>query len=136
MASEHVQSILKVLPDKPGIYQHLDKDGRILYIGKAKSLKKRVSSYFNKNLSSGRTRVMVQKIADIRTVVTQNELEALLLENSLIKEHQPRYNVNLKDDKTYPWIVIKKERFPRIFYTRKIIPFMMIWMFFGKVENI
>ncbi len=121
MASEHVQSILKVLPDKPGIYQHLDKDGRILYIGKAKSLKKRVSSYFNKNLSSGRTRIMVQKIADIRTVVTQNELEALLLENSLIKEHQPRYNVNLKDDKTYPWIVIKKERFPRIFYTRKKI---------------
>jgi excinuclease ABC subunit C len=121
MASEHVQSILKVLPDKPGIYQHLDKDGRILYIGKAKSLKKRVSSYFNKNLSSGRTRIMVQKIADIRTVVTQNELEALLLENSLIKEHQPRYNVNLKDDKTYPWIVIKKERFPRIFYTRKRI---------------
>ena len=121
MASEHVQSILRVLPDKPGIYQHLDKDGRILYIGKAKSLKKRVSSYFNKNLSSGRTRIMVQKIADIRTVVTQNELEALLLENSLIKEHQPRYNVNLKDDKTYPWIVIKKERFPRIFYTRKKI---------------
>lgn len=121
MASEHVQSILKVLPDKPGIYQHLDKDGRILYIGKAKNLKKRVSSYFNKNLSSGRTRIMVQKIADIRTVVTQNELEALLLENSLIKEHQPRYNVNLKDDKTYPWIVIKKERFPRIFYTRKKI---------------
>ncbi len=121
MASEHVQSILKVLPDKPGIYQHLDKDGRILYIGKTKSLKKRVSSYFNKNLSSGRTRIMVQKIADIRTVVTQNELEALLLENSLIKEHQPRYNVNLKDDKTYPWIVIKKERFPRIFYTRKKI---------------
>jgi excinuclease ABC subunit C len=121
MASEHVQSILRVLPDKPGIYQHLDKDGRILYIGKAKSLKKRVSSYFNKNLSSGRTRIMVQKIADIRTVVTQNELEALLLENSLIKEHQPRYNVNLKDDKTYPWIVIKKERFPRIFYTRKRI---------------
>ena len=121
MASEHVQSILKVLPDKPGIYQHLDKDGRILYIGKAKSLKKRVSSYFNKKLSSGRTRIMVQKIADIRTVVTQNELEALLLENSLIKEHQPRYNVNLKDDKTYPWIVIKKERFPRIYYTRKKI---------------
>jgi excinuclease ABC subunit C len=121
MASDHVQSILKILPDKPGIYQHLDRDGRILYIGKAKSLKKRVSSYFNKNQNSGRTRVMVQKIADIRTVVTQNELEALLLENSLIKEHQPRYNVNLKDDKTYPWIVIKKERFPRIFYTRKKI---------------
>ena len=121
MASDHVQSILKILPDKPGIYQHLDRDGRILYIGKAKSLKKRVSSYFNKNQNSGRTRVMVQKIADIRTVVTQNDLEALLLENSLIKEHQPRYNVNLKDDKTYPWIVIKKERFPRIFYTRKKI---------------
>lgn len=121
MASEHLQNILKTLPDKPGVYQHLDKDGRILYIGKAKSLKKRVSSYFSKQHTHGRTWVMVQKIADIRTLITENELEALLLENSLIKEHQPRYNVNLKDDKTYPWIVIKKERFPRIFYTRKKI---------------
>lgn len=121
MATEHVKNILKVLPDKPGIYQHIDKDGRILYIGKAKSLRKRVSSYFSKQHTHGRTWVMVQKVADIRTVVTNNELEALLLENSLIKEHQPRYNVNLKDDKTYPWIVIKKERFPRIFYTRKKI---------------
>ena len=121
MASEHLQNILKTLPDKPGVYQHLDKDGRILYIGKAKSLKKRVSSYFTKQHTHGRTWVMVQKIADIRTLITENELEALLLENSLIKEHQPRYNVNLKDDKTYPWIVIKKERFPRIFYTRKKI---------------
>lgn len=92
-----------------------------MYIGKAKSLKKRVSSYFSKQHTHGRTWVMVQKIADIRTLITENELEALLLENSLIKEHQPRYNVNLKDDKTYPWIVIKKERFPRIFYTRKKI---------------
>lgn len=121
MASEHLQNILKTLPDKPGVYQHLDKDGRFLYIGKAKSLKKRVSSYFTKQHTHGRTWVMVQKIADIRTLITENELEALLLENSLIKEHQPRYNVNLKDDKTYPWIVIKKERFPRIFYTRKKI---------------
>lgn len=121
MPSEKVKNILRTLPNKPGVYQHLDKDGRILYIGKAKDLKKRVSSYFTKQHSSGRTWVMVQKIADIRTLITENELDALLLENSLIKEHQPKYNVNLKDDKTYPWIIIKNERFPRIFYTRKKI---------------
>ena len=119
MSSETIATILKSLPNKPGIYQHIDKDGRILYIGKAKDLKKRVSSYFNKNLQNYRLESLVRKVVDVRIIITETELDALLLENSLIKEHQPKYNINLKDDKTYPWIVIKKERFPRIFYTRQ-----------------
>jgi excinuclease ABC subunit C len=121
MISEHLQRLLKTLPDRPGVYQHLDKEGRILYIGKAKSLKKRVASYFTKGHLNARTRVMVKKIVDIQTIVTETELDALLLENNLIKEHQPRYNVNLKDDKTYPWLVIRNERFPRIHPTRTMI---------------
>jgi len=119
MSSETIATILKSLPNKPGIYQHIDKDGKILYIGKAKDLKKRVASYFNKNLQNFRLESLVRKVVDIRIIVTETELDAMLLENSLIKEHQPKYNINLKDDKTYPWIVIKKERFPRIFYTRQ-----------------
>jgi excinuclease ABC subunit C len=110
------------LPDSPGIYQFFDKDGLLLYIGKAKSLKKRVSSYFQKEKhESGKTAVLVKKVADIKTLVVNTEMDALLLENSLIKKHQPRYNVNLKDDKTYPWICIRNERFPRVFSTRKLI---------------
>jgi excinuclease ABC subunit C len=117
-----IENILSTLPDKPGIYQYFDKDGILLYVGKAKSLKKRVSSYFNKDkYESGKTAVMVRKIADIKTIVVDTEMDALLLENNLIKKHQPRYNVNLRDDKTYPWICIKNEPFPRIFYTRKLI---------------
>ncbi len=118
IVSEHIRQTLQSLPNKPGIYQHLDKNGKILYIGKAKDLKKRVSSYFTKNHDSARIRVMTNKVADIKTIVTENEFDALLLENNLIKEYQPRYNINLKDDKTYPWICIKKEPFPRIFPTR------------------
>ncbi len=118
MPAEKIANILKTLPHKPGIYQHLDKNGKILYIGKAKDLKKRVSSYFTKGHDSARIRVMVSKIADIKTIITETEFDALLLENNLIKEYQPRYNINLKDDKTYPWICIKKEPFPRIFPTR------------------
>lgn len=121
MPSDKIANILKSLSNKPGVYQHLDKNGKILYIGKAKDLKKRVSSYFNKNLDSARIRVMVSKIADIHTIITETEFDALLLENNLIKEYQPRYNINLKDDKTYPWICIKKEPFPRIFPTRNLI---------------
>jgi len=110
------------LPDSPGIYQFFDKDGLLLYIGKAKSLKKRVSSYFQKEKhENGKTAVLVKKVADIKTLVVNTEMDALLLENSLIKKHQPRYNVNLKDDKTYPWICIRNERFPRVFSTRKLI---------------
>jgi excinuclease ABC subunit C len=121
MPAEKIANILKTLPNKPGVYQHLDKNGKILYIGKAKDLKKRVSSYFTKGHDSARIRVMVSKIEDIRTIITETEFDALLLENNLIKEYQPRYNINLKDDKTYPWICIKKEPFPRIFPTRNPI---------------
>lgn len=118
MPSEKISNILRSLPNKPGVYQHLDKNGKILYIGKAKDLKKRVSSYFNKRHDNARTHLMVKKVEDIKTIITETEFDALLLENNLIKEYQPKYNVNLKDDKTYPWICIKKERFPRIFSTR------------------
>ena len=117
--SEHIQLILKTLPHKPGVYQHLDKDGKIIYVGKAKNLKKRVSQYFHK-VHDGKTRVLVRRIEDIKTIVVDNEFEALLLENNLIKKYQPRYNIMLKDDKTYPWICIKNERFPRIIYTRQL----------------
>ncbi len=121
MSSEKISNILKSLSDKPGVYQHLDKNGKILYIGKAKNLRKRVSSYFTKTQDSARLRMLVRKIDDIKTIITETEFDALLLENNLIKEYQPRYNINLKDDKTYPWICIKKERFPRIFPTRNPI---------------
>jgi excinuclease ABC subunit C len=117
-----IEPLIKTLPGKPGIYQYYDKEGKILYVGKAKDLKKRVSSYFNKEATmSGKLRVLVRQIADIRHTVVDSELDALLLENNLIKELQPRYNVMLKDDKTFPWICIKKEPFPRIFSTRNVI---------------
>lgn len=112
---------IQTLPDNPGIYQYFDKDGKILYVGKAKNLKKRVSSYFNKIHATGRTNVMVRKIVTIRHIVVPTENDALLLENNLIKKLQPRYNVLLKDDKSYPWICIKNEPFSRVFHTRKMI---------------
>lgn len=112
---------IQTLPDSPGVYQYFDKDDKLLYVGKAKNLKKRVMSYFNKTHDTGRINVMVRKIMTVKHIVVLTESEALLLENNLIKKLQPRYNVLLKDDKTYPWICIKKEPFPRIFTTRKII---------------
>ncbi|MCM8569506.1 excinuclease ABC subunit UvrC [Gramella jeungdoensis] len=112
---------LKTLPNSPGVYQYFDKNGKILYVGKAKNLKKRVTSYFTKKHDSHRIGVMVKKIREIRHIVVASETDALLLENNLIKKHQPRFNVMLKDDKTYPWICIKNERFPRVFPTRKLI---------------
>lgn len=112
---------IKTLPTSPGVYQYYDKDDKLLYIGKAKSLKKRVTSYFTKNHDSYRISVLVKKIKTIRHIVVETETDALLLENNLIKKHQPRFNVMLKDDKTYPWICIKKERFSRIFLTRNLI---------------
>ncbi|MBP9068701.1 MAG: excinuclease ABC subunit C [Bacteroidia bacterium] len=112
---------LKVLPETPGVYQYFDKENNLLYVGKAKNLKKRVSSYFTKEHGNNRLTLMVKKIVDIKTIKVETELDALLLENNLIKSLKPRYNVNLRDDKTYPWIIIKNERFPRIFYTRKKI---------------
>lgn len=112
---------LKTLPSEPGVYRYYDKNDQLLYVGKAKQLNKRVLSYFNKNLSGYRTRIMVSKIHRLETTVVNSEYDALLLENNLIKEHQPFYNVMLKDDKTYPWICIKNEDFPRIFLTRSKI---------------
>ncbi|MBD0831049.1 excinuclease ABC subunit UvrC [Aestuariibaculum sediminum] len=111
---------LKTLPNQPGVYQYYDANGTIIYVGKAKNLKKRVSSYFNKTHDNGKTRVLVKKIASIKHIVVETETDALLLENNLIKKYQPRYNVMLKDDKSYPWICIKKERFPRVFSTRRV----------------
>jgi excinuclease ABC subunit C len=116
-----ISLVLKSLPDKPGVYQFFDKDGKILYVGKAKNLKKRVSSYFNREHLGGRLNMLVRKTEEIRHIVVGSEFDALLLENNLIKEHQPRYNVMLKDDKTYPWICIKNEPFPRVFPTRNVI---------------
>ena len=108
---------VKTLPNEPGVYQYFDKNEVIIYIGKAKNLKKRVSSYFSKTHENGKTKVLVTKIVSIKHIVVETETDALLLENNLIKKHKPRYNILLKDDKTYPWICIKKERFPRIFMT-------------------
>ncbi len=112
---------IKTLPNEPGVYQYFDKEDVIIYVGKAKNLKKRVASYFNKNHENGKTRVLVKKIVTVKHIVVNTETDALLLENNLIKKYKPRYNVLLKDDKTYPWICIKKERFPRIFMTRRVI---------------
>jgi len=114
--------ILKSLPNDPGVYQYYDEHEKIIYVGKAKNLKKRVLSYFNKdNFENGKIALLVRKIADIRCIVVDTELDALLLENNLIKKYQPRYNVLLKDDKTFPWICLKNEPFPRIFSTRFVV---------------
>ncbi len=121
MVDSQLSLQIKTLPNTPGVYQYFDKDDAILYVGKAKNLKKRVSSYFTKNHDYGKTRVLVKKIAVIKHIVVATETDALLLENNLIKKYQPRYNVMLKDDKTYPWICIKKEAFPRVFLTRNVI---------------
>ena len=121
MSNLSIEVQLSALPSNPGVYQFYDAEEKILYVGKAKNLKKRVSSYFTKNHEYGKTRVLVKKIAIIKHIVVVNESDALLLENSLIKKYKPKYNVLLRDDKTYPWICIKNERFPRIFPTRKLI---------------
>ena len=120
MASD-LELQLKTLPESPGVYQYYDKDDRLLYVGKAKNLKKRVTSYFTKQHESHRIAVMVKKIRSIKHIVVDSETDALLLENNLIKNHQPRFNVMLRDDKTYPWLCIKNERFPRVFLTRNVI---------------
>ncbi len=112
---------IKTLPTSPGVYQYYDKEDKLLYVGKAKNLKKRVASYFTKNHDNYKTKVLVKKIHSLKHIVVETETDALLLENNLIKKYQPRFNVMLKDDKTYPWICIKKERFPRIFQTRNLI---------------
>ena len=121
MISEEIQLKLKTIPDQPGVYQYFDEAGKIIYVGKAKNLKKRVSSYFVKTHDNAKTRILVRNIRDIKYIVVDTELDALLLENNLIKKYQPKYNIQLKDDKTYPWICIKKEPFPRVFSTRTFI---------------
>jgi excinuclease ABC subunit C len=120
---------IKNLPSKPGIYQYLNTEGTIIYIGKAKNLKKRVSSYFTKNHDNTKTAVLVKQIADINTIIVNSEIEALLLENNLIKKYQPKYNVLLKDDKTYPWICIKKEGFSKGLFNTKFVKrwFRILW---------
>lgn len=132
----HIEEIVKALPQNPGIYKYLDKNGTVIYVGKAKNLRKRVSSYFVKNHQSYKTNLLVKKIHNIEFVVVDSENDALLLENILIKKLQPRYNVMLKDDKTYPWLCIKNEKFPRVMYTRQKIndgseyfgPFTSVYM--------
>ena len=119
--SENVLEIVRSLPDSPGVYQFFNSNQQIIYVGKAKNLKKRVSSYFQKNHDNAKVRVMVTKIFDLQYIVVNTESDALLLENNLIKKYQPRYNVLLKDDKTYPWICIKNEPFPRVFQTRNVV---------------
>jgi excinuclease ABC subunit C len=118
----YLESLIRSLPDQPGVYQFYDSNGTIIYIGKAKNLKKRVSSYFGKkNYDSFKVKVLVGRIADIKYVVVPSESDALLLENNLIKKYQPRYNILLKDDKTFPWICIRKEPFPRVYSTRTVV---------------
>ena len=117
--SDKIKSILKTIPTDPGVYRYYDDKGEIIYVGKAKNLKRRVHSYFNKQQQSRKVSVLVSRIADIRFTVVNSEMEALLLENNFIKQYKPRYNILLKDDKTYPWICIKNEKFPRVFLTRK-----------------
>jgi excinuclease ABC subunit C len=130
-----IKNKVKILPDAPGVYKYFDKEGKILYIGKAKSLKKRVSSYFNKNqYENGKTRILVSKIWDVNVTVVPTEMDALLLENSLIKEFQPKYNINLKDDKSFPLIKITKERFPKIFPVRN--PKKDGSTYFGPYSNV
>jgi len=119
--NNHLQSLIRSLPSGPGVYRYLDEDGKVIYVGKAKNLKKRVSSYFTKKHPSGKLRLLVKKIADIEFVVTETERDALFLENNLIKKYQPKYNIQLKDDKSFPWLCIKNEPFPRIFPTRNLI---------------
>ena len=120
MNFEDLKNKAKQLPDKPGVYQFFDKNGKIIYIGKAKNLKKRVSSYFTKHHECPKTRILVRQIADIKFITVNSETDAFLLENTLIKHYKPKYNIQLKDDKSYPWIVIKNEHFPRVMMTRTL----------------
>lgn len=117
---KELKNISRNLPESPGVYRFYDKEGKLVYVGKAKSLRKRVASYFGKSLA-GKTKVMMSRVAEIQHTVVESESEALLLENNLIKRHQPRYNVLMKDDKTFPWICVKEEHFPRVFMTRNVI---------------
>ena len=143
-ATPYIKGIVQNLPDSPGIYQYLNEEGTIIYVGKAKNLKRRVSSYFNREHEVGKTRILVSKIADIRYIVVNTEEDALLLENNLIKKYKPRYNVLLKDDKTYPSICIPNEHFPRVMKTRRILrngslyfgPYSHVPTMYGLLDHI
>ena len=119
--TDEIKNTLAIIPDQPGCYQFVDEKGTVIYVGKAKNLKRRVTSYFNKNHDHPKTRILVRKIKNIKYIVVNSEEDTLLLENNLIKKLRPRYNVLLKDDKSYPSIVIKNEFFPRVFKTRNIV---------------
>ena len=119
--SEKLVLVAKSIPEKPGVYQFYNKEDKIIYVGKAKNLKKRVLSYFQSKKHSKKTLHLINSIHNLKHIVVPTESDALILENTLIKEHQPRYNILLRDDKTYPWICIKNEKFPRVFLTRKLI---------------
>src|SRR5690348_17434169 len=121
MTQQEFQKFSSTLPGLPGIYKYYDTSGQLLYVGKAKNIRKRVASYFNKTLGSYKTHELVKRIKKIEFTIVNSEQDAFLLENSLIKQFQPIFNINLKDDKTYPYIVIKNENFPRVFLTRKLI---------------
>ena len=120
-ADQSLKPIISTIPQKPGVYHFYDSDGEVIYVGKAKNLKRRVSSYFTKTHKRLKTKNLVSKITNIRCIIVETEIDALLLENNLIKKHQPRYNILLKDDKSYPWICIKREEFPRVFQTRNVV---------------
>ena len=140
---EHIKQIVSSLPETPGVYQYYNEDGLIIYVGKAKNLKRRVSSYFNKTQTSAKVNVLVKKIYDLKYIVVNTEADALLLENNLIKKYQPRYNILLKDGKTYPWLCITKEEFPRVFKSRQVFrgaeyfgPYSSVWVLDTLLELI
>jgi len=143
-SEEKIQNLLKTIPEDPGVYQYFDAEGKILYVGKAKNLRKRVISYFVKHHDRAKTAMLVRRIADIKYIIVDTELDALLLENNLIKKYQPRYNIALKDDKTFPFICIKNEHFPRVFHTRKVVkdgsryfgPYANVKMMYSLLELI
>ena len=133
-SNDELKKTISSLPEEPGIYQYFDKSEQIIYVGKAKNIKKRVSSYFNKNQENNKTRLLVKSIVRVKYIVVSNELDALLLENNLIKTYQPKYNIQLKDDKTFPWIVVTNERFPRVFSTRQ--KELVNGRFYGPYPNV
>jgi excinuclease ABC subunit C len=132
--NDELKKTISSLPEEPGIYQYFDKSEQIIYVGKAKNIKKRVSSYFNKNQENNKTRLLVKSIVRVKYIVVSNELDALLLENNLIKTYQPKYNIQLKDDKTFPWIVVTNEPFPRVFSTRQ--KELVNGRFYGPYPNV
>jgi excinuclease ABC subunit C len=133
-SNDELKKTISLLPEEPGIYQYFDKSEQIIYVGKAKNIKKRVSSYFNKNQENNKTRLLVKSIVRVKYIVVSNELDALLLENNLIKTYQPKYNIQLKDDKTFPWIVVTNEPFPRVFSTRQ--KELVNGRFYGPYPNV